>query len=223
MSVGSLPSSSKTQNCAGSAPALFDPLGPWELETSLLIPDDPAQRINFTTTNPKANISISHCVKVIIRVDRGDDEFLDAHGKRKRWDIVVEAGVHVLSVGFVRQRAEFVSLTLCLQPRCAQSALPAYSTSSPVVRLPPASTSRMIHLGRPAQALRASGSGYDPSAALELAATSDQSMLLTPAGEAIEEEAAEEDSMAADLPQFDPPSYSSLARGRSATPRVIAV
>lgn len=70
-------------------PACLDPLGPWDLEGALQLPDCTG-RIHFSCAHDKANISIKHWVKVTMRVERGDDEFLDAKGKRKRWDIIIE-------------------------------------------------------------------------------------------------------------------------------------
>lgn len=38
-----------------------------------------------------------HSLKVCIRVERGDDEAVDAKGNRKKFDIIVEAPMHILS------------------------------------------------------------------------------------------------------------------------------
>jgi hypothetical protein len=46
----------------------------------------------------KSNIEVKHSLKVVMRVERGDDKYLDKNGKRKRWDIVVQIGVGVISV-----------------------------------------------------------------------------------------------------------------------------
>ncbi|GAA5952135.1 hypothetical protein JCM3765_005206 [Sporobolomyces pararoseus] len=94
-----------------TTPSLLDPNGPWHLEHNLQLPDC-SSKINFSTHHEKANIAISHVLKIMIRVERGDDEFLDTKGKRKRWDIVVETPVHLLSC------------------RCAQNLLPAYTAST---------------------------------------------------------------------------------------------
>jgi len=80
-----------------TTPSCLDPLGPWELEGLVSVPDV-SSNIKFTTTNPKSNLSVTHVVKVILRIERGDDEYLDAKGNRKKWDIIVEAATHVLSV-----------------------------------------------------------------------------------------------------------------------------
>lgn len=42
-----------------------------------------ATRINFSTHHEKANITVSHMLKIMLRVERGDDDFLDSKGKRK--------------------------------------------------------------------------------------------------------------------------------------------
>jgi hypothetical protein len=80
-----------------TTPSCLDPLGPWELESLVRVPGVESG-IKFTTTNPKSNIAITHIVKVVLRVDRGDDEYMDAKGKRKKWDIIVEANTHLLHV-----------------------------------------------------------------------------------------------------------------------------
>ncbi|GAA6063662.1 hypothetical protein JCM10212_001661 [Sporobolomyces blumeae] len=94
-----------------TTPSLLDPNGPWFLEHDLQLPDC-SSKITFSTAHEKANMAVSHVLKVMIRVERGDDEFLDSKGKRKRWDIVVETPVHLLSC------------------RCAQNLLPAYTAST---------------------------------------------------------------------------------------------
>lgn len=67
---------------------LMDPLGPWHLEKSLQIPDCNA-KIRFTTKHDKTNISVGHSLKVTLRVERGDDEAMDAKGRRKQFDIIM--------------------------------------------------------------------------------------------------------------------------------------
>ena len=67
---------------------LMDPSGPWHLEANLQIPDC-ANRVRFSSKHDKTNISISHWLKVTIRVERGDDEALDAKGRRKLFDIIM--------------------------------------------------------------------------------------------------------------------------------------
>lgn len=123
-----------------TTPACLDPFGPWDLETS--IPVQPDARLRFTMTNPQANMSVKHSVRVTLRVERGDDEFLDKEGKRKRFDIIVEAQINLLSAA------------------SAHTLLPAYSTTvSHATQIQP------IASGSRTQAV----SGYDTAAALALA------------------------------------------------------
>ncbi|BGP34069.1 hypothetical protein JCM10296v2_005884 [Rhodotorula toruloides] len=77
-------------------PSLLDPIGPWHLDGTLQLPDC-STKLNVSTNHEKSNISISHTLKIMLRVERGDDEYLDSKGNRKLWDIVVEAGAVMLS------------------------------------------------------------------------------------------------------------------------------
>lgn len=63
--------------------SLLDPVGPWYLDTTLQVPDC-SSRIRFTSKHAKTNMSISHWLKLIIRVERGDDVAVDAKGRRKQ-------------------------------------------------------------------------------------------------------------------------------------------
>jgi arrestin-related trafficking adapter 3/6 len=72
--------------------------GPWEIDCALSLPDS-CEHLHFTTKNRQSNVAISHALKIVFRVERGDDQFVDAKtGKRKLFDIVVQAPVHILSV-----------------------------------------------------------------------------------------------------------------------------
>lgn len=84
-----------------TAASCMDVLGPWELEASVPVPG-PESKLRFSTTSQKSNIAVSHVLKVIIRVDRGDDDFVDGKGKRRKWDIVVESPAHILHVRMPR-------------------------------------------------------------------------------------------------------------------------
>ncbi|GAA5968146.1 hypothetical protein JCM21900_001092 [Sporobolomyces salmonicolor] len=97
-----------------TTPSLLDPDGPWFLESHIQLPDC-SSKITFSTQHEKANIAVSHVLKIVMRVERGDDEYLDSKGKRKAWDIIVEAPCHILSC------------------RCSQNFLPAYSASTAVL------------------------------------------------------------------------------------------
>ncbi|KAL7424873.1 hypothetical protein Q5752_000559 [Cryptotrichosporon argae] len=74
---------------------LLEPLGPWHLEKDLVIPDC-LSRIKFTTKHDSTNITVAHWLKVTIRVERGDDVAVDAKGKRKQFDIIIETPIKIL-------------------------------------------------------------------------------------------------------------------------------
>lgn len=58
------------------------PIGPWHLDGLLQLPDC-SSKLCVSTNHEKANISISHTLKIMMRVERGDDEYLDSKGNRK--------------------------------------------------------------------------------------------------------------------------------------------
>jgi hypothetical protein len=62
---------------------LLNPFGPWNLETMLHVPDCQS-KIKFSTKHEASNMSIGHFLKIIMRVERGDDKILDAKGRRKQ-------------------------------------------------------------------------------------------------------------------------------------------
>ncbi|KAI0079231.1 hypothetical protein K474DRAFT_1592279 [Panus rudis PR-1116 ss-1] len=77
--------------------SMFMGPGPWEIHKELELPNSCSQ-LHFTNKNKKSNIIISHLLKIIFRVQRGDDRDLDPNsGKRKLYDIVVQTPVHILS------------------------------------------------------------------------------------------------------------------------------
>ena len=72
--------------------------GPWSFHTTLKLPTA-CGLLHFTNKNRKSNIQIAHTLKIVIRVERGDDLHIDPKtGKRKLFDIVVQTPVHILSV-----------------------------------------------------------------------------------------------------------------------------
>lgn len=72
--------------------------GPWGIQKDVPLPKS-CSELHFTNKNKKSNIIISHTLKVIFRVQRGDDSELDPQtGKRKMYDIVVQTPIHILSV-----------------------------------------------------------------------------------------------------------------------------
>ncbi|KAI0827960.1 hypothetical protein BC628DRAFT_1317081 [Trametes gibbosa] len=71
--------------------------GPWTIRKNLQLPK-PGDMLHTTNKNRRSNISVSHMLKIIFRVERGDDHAVDPHtGKRKLFDIVVQTPVHILS------------------------------------------------------------------------------------------------------------------------------
>jgi hypothetical protein len=79
------------------ASSLMGP-GPWTFHRDLNLPSS-CTRLHFTNTNRRSNITVTHVIKIVLRVERGDDPFEDPKtGKRKLFDIVVQAPVQILSV-----------------------------------------------------------------------------------------------------------------------------
>jgi hypothetical protein len=72
--------------------------GPWTFHQDLKLPTS-CNTLHFTNRNKRSNISVTHLLKCVIRVERGDDTQIDAKtGKRKLFDIIVQTPVHILSV-----------------------------------------------------------------------------------------------------------------------------
>ncbi|KAJ7072695.1 hypothetical protein C8F01DRAFT_972326 [Mycena amicta] len=87
--------------------------GPWTFHQDLRLPSSCAM-LHFTNKNKGSSMTVTHLLKCIIRVERGDDVAIDAKtGNRKLFDIVVQTPVHILSC---RCNPEWMSL-------------PTYSTS----------------------------------------------------------------------------------------------
>ncbi|KAL1938554.1 hypothetical protein VTO73DRAFT_11577 [Trametes versicolor] len=71
--------------------------GPWTIRKNLQLPKT-GESLHTTNKNKRSNISVSHMLKIIFRVERGDDCAVDPQtGKRKLFDIVVQTPVHILS------------------------------------------------------------------------------------------------------------------------------
>src|ERR1700761_401338 len=98
-SLASLPSTQDVDIRSEAFSELLGP-GPYHLLQTLHLPH--CDRLHFGFANPpeggRANIEIRHALKVVLRVERCDDKYLDKNGKRKRWDIVVQIGVGIVSV-----------------------------------------------------------------------------------------------------------------------------
>lgn len=77
------------------ASSLMGP-GPWTIHKSIQIPKDTP--LHFTNKNRRSNMSVSHTLKIVFRVERGDNEAVDPQtGRRKMFDIVVQTPIHILS------------------------------------------------------------------------------------------------------------------------------
>ncbi|KAJ7502991.1 hypothetical protein B0H11DRAFT_1711405 [Mycena galericulata] len=71
--------------------------GPWTFHQELQLPPS-CTLLRFTNKNKQSNMCVTHVLKCVMRVERGDDEAMDPKtGKRKLFDIVVQTPVHILS------------------------------------------------------------------------------------------------------------------------------
>ncbi|KAK7472450.1 hypothetical protein VKT23_000565 [Stygiomarasmius scandens] len=71
--------------------------GPWTFHQDLQLPAS-CKVLRPTNKNRRSNISITHLLKCVMRVERGDDEAVDEKtGKRKLFDIVVQTPVMILA------------------------------------------------------------------------------------------------------------------------------
>ncbi|KAF7362264.1 Arrestin-C domain-containing protein [Mycena venus] len=71
--------------------------GPYTFHKDLQLPSS-CSVLHFTNKNKRSNMTVTHLLKCIIRVERGDDVHIDPKtGKRKLFDIVVQTPVHILS------------------------------------------------------------------------------------------------------------------------------
>jgi len=77
------------------ASSLMGP-GPWTFHFDAPLPSS-CQLMRFSNKNRRANVVISHVLKVVIRVERGDDLHVDKTGKRKMFDIVIQSPIQILS------------------------------------------------------------------------------------------------------------------------------
>lgn len=104
--------------------------GPWTFSRDLNLPASCAL-LHFTNKNKRSNITVSHILRIVFRVERGDDEFIDPKtGKRKLFDIVVQTPVHILSVCHTPPTFVLIfQLTFTLQCRCNPqwTSLPRYT------------------------------------------------------------------------------------------------
>lgn len=71
--------------------------GPWTLRVILKVPNG-SGTLHFSNKNRRAPIQILHTLKIVIRVERGDDKQMDPKtGQRKRFDVILKMPVHILS------------------------------------------------------------------------------------------------------------------------------
>ena len=109
------------------ASSLMGP-GPWRIQKELQLPEA-CNVLHFTNRNRRSNIFVTHMLKIIFRVERGDDQAVDpTTGKRKLFDIVVQTPIHILSVWLLYitrcHRTNVPDQCLC---NADNLALPAYS------------------------------------------------------------------------------------------------
>jgi hypothetical protein len=62
---------------------ILNPTGPWSLHRTLQVPDC-FHGIHFTNKHAKSHINIQHNMKIVLRVQRGDNEQMDAKGRKKQ-------------------------------------------------------------------------------------------------------------------------------------------
>ena len=90
------------------ASSLMGP-GPWVIRKDMQLPKANGP-LHFTNKNRRSNIQVSHVLKIVFRVERGDDSAIDPQtGKRKLFDIVVQTPVHLLSVSVSYQCSSYMS------------------------------------------------------------------------------------------------------------------
>ncbi|KAH9067647.1 hypothetical protein EDB87DRAFT_1584443 [Lactarius vividus] len=95
--------------------------GPWTLQMNLKVPNE-SRTLHFSNKNRRAPIQISHILKIVTRVERGDDKVMDPKtGKRKRFDVILRVPVHILSS---LASAQHVALPRYTEIRDAPSPLP---------------------------------------------------------------------------------------------------
>ncbi|KAK0241334.1 hypothetical protein EDD85DRAFT_764391 [Armillaria nabsnona] len=71
--------------------------GPWTIQRDLPLPTS-CRMLHFTNKNKRSNISVTHTLKCVIRVETGDQSAVDPKtGRRKLFDIVVQTPIMILS------------------------------------------------------------------------------------------------------------------------------
>ncbi|KAH8921155.1 hypothetical protein BT69DRAFT_354002 [Atractiella rhizophila] len=90
----------------------YDPVGPWTVEGQMPIPDCSTANLQPSFRHSLANLSIHHFVKFTVRLERGDELYLDVNGKKRLFDLVLGAPIRILSC------------------HCSTSRLPSYFTAT---------------------------------------------------------------------------------------------
>ncbi|KAF8891808.1 hypothetical protein BD779DRAFT_1513256 [Infundibulicybe gibba] len=71
--------------------------GPWKICRDLQLPSQ-CSALRYTNKNRRSNIVISHTLKCVIRLERGEDLHTDPKtGKQKLYDIIVQTPIQILS------------------------------------------------------------------------------------------------------------------------------
>lgn len=71
--------------------------GPWSFHVDLDLPGT-CRLIHFSCKNRRTNMSVSHVLKCVLRLERGEeDQTTDEKGRKKQFDIVVQTPVQILS------------------------------------------------------------------------------------------------------------------------------
>lgn len=85
------------EDASEQASSLMGP-GPWSFHHDLQLPAS-CTLLHFTNRNKMSNIIVTHTLKIVVRVERGDDLHVDSKtGARKLFDIMVQTPVQILSV-----------------------------------------------------------------------------------------------------------------------------
>jgi hypothetical protein len=97
---------------------LLNPTGPWTLNTVLDIPDC-ARGLQFSNKHHDSHVSVTHNLKIVMRVGKFCNWNSDGKEGRKLYDIIVETPIHILSC---RCSPEWISL-----PTYSLFSSPSYS------------------------------------------------------------------------------------------------
>ncbi|KDN53434.1 hypothetical protein K437DRAFT_253132 [Tilletiaria anomala UBC 951] len=81
------------EDSSDALPTMLDPNGPWELVADLEL-SKKLHRINLSSNHKRSNIAVHHMLRLTIRVEREEDNRdVPADGKRRLFDIVIEAPI----------------------------------------------------------------------------------------------------------------------------------